>query len=66
MAASTKENLKINKHERKFIKKLNKAKYTLLKHEGIGTSDNPTQVRLYYSTQIRICPKMYWCPNLNR
>ncbi|XP_041360142.1 alkylated DNA repair protein alkB homolog 8-like [Gigantopelta aegis] len=44
MAASTKENVKINKQERKLIKKQNKAKYILLKHEGIGTSDNPTQI----------------------
>ena len=46
MAASMCGGEKLSSAERKALKKQNKARHTLLKHDGIQTSKLPTQVSM--------------------
>ena len=46
MAAPIMAGVKLSKQERRRLKKENKAKFTLLRHEQIETTDIPTRVSI--------------------
>lgn len=55
MNINHKGGLKLNKIEKKFLRKQSKARHVLLKHEGIQAVSYPTQVTLkYYHLNIAV------------